>query len=138
MHKAKVMGRVERKVYEFRWRYFNMPPHVNSKKEFIEHEEFWSGELENPPLEVGDSLFIEDKSIRVDILHKAKSTDGGFVYWTDYVIDMLEDEKTKNSKSEAEAQLEEYEKYLGERKEKQKVNLEKQSIETKKWYQFWK
>lgn len=139
VHKAKVMGRIERKVYKFGRGYYSTLPHVYEEKELIKHEDVWSGELENPPLEVGESLFIETKSIKTKVLDKAKSTEGGFVYWTDHVIALLEDEETENSKKKSEVQLEEYEKHWEERRNKEKeVRLVKHPVEVRKWYQLWK
>jgi hypothetical protein len=136
-HKAVVMGRIERKIYKFHDRNSWYVGSVREDKELIEHKQIWDGDLENPPLEISDWLYVKSKGLKVKVLDKAKSTDGGFVYWTDHVIEIIEDNKTIDTKKEAESKKVKYDKWL-EAKQKSDSEVIEKILIPKKWYQFWK
>lgn len=143
-HKALVMGRVEKKRYYFvrddGYRYFGYGrSKIKTSGEFLEHKEIWNGELENPPLENNDFLYITDINKKVKVTDKAKSTDGGYIYWTNFV-EYIEDEETELTKLNAENAKNEWEEYLEKRNQEDKeksIKEFKQEI-TKRWWQFWK
>ena len=129
-------GITSRKVFRVINRYsqYNIyidKPYIQEYKEFIKHDIFYKCEIERPPFESGESVYINNLDLTVTVEERIRSTNGEYVYNTDYYFDIIEDEKTKESKIEAEKILEEelikYNEYLSE---KLKQN--------KKWYQFWK
>lgn len=132
-HKAIVMGRIEKKRFLF-CTYHSYQPKIQTNNEFVGYKEIWSGDLENPPLETGDSLYIKELDIKVGITDKAKSTDGGYVYWTYHLIEEIEDEKTQETKLKAEQDELDYKKRI---EEQEKIQLIEEKP-TKKWWNFWK
>lgn len=129
-HKAIVMGSITRKMHYFHRGWGD----IYSERNLVEHKLLWSGDLENPPLEIGDYLYLNSENLKVKIIDKAKSTDGGYVYWSDYVIETIEDEITATSLVDAEVRKSEY--------EQAKVQSEQVVVEAilkpNKWYQIWK
>jgi len=129
-------GTVSRKVFRVinRYSHYNIyidKPYIQEYKEFIKYDTFYKCEIERPPFEVGEKVYINDLDLTVTIEEVIRSTNGEYVYNTDYYFDIIEDEKTRKTRIEAENILEEelvkYDKYLlGEIKQ------------NKKWYQFWK
>ncbi len=63
--------------------------------------------------------------------------DGGYIYDTDYIIELIEDEETKSSYEKAKQKETEY---ILQQKDQQ---IEQQQVvavkeDYKKWYQFWR
>jgi hypothetical protein len=148
-HKALVMGIVEKKRYYCSRgdNYGYIPRYatgsIKVRGEFLEHKEIWSGELENPPLNRDEYLYITDMNKKVLVRDKAKSTEGGYIYWTDHV-DYIEDEETEKSRLQAEENQLKLEKYIEELKLKEESAAQKdkevdvQHKAIKNWWQFWK
>jgi len=123
-------GKVSRKVFRVVNRYsqyniYHDKPYIQGYKEFIKHDIFYKCEIERPPFEAGESVYINELDLTVAIEKRIRSTNEEYVYNTDYYFDIIEDEKTR---IEAEKILEE---------ELIKYN-EQQLKQNKKWYQFWK
>ena len=123
-------GTVSRKVFRVVNRYsqyniYHDKPYIQGYKEFIKHDIFYKCEIERPPFEAGESVYINELDLTVAIEERIRSTNEEYVYNTDYYFDIIEDEKTR---IEAEKILEE---------ELIKYN-EQQLKQNKKWYQFWK
>jgi len=126
-------GTVSRKVFRVVNRYsqyniYHDKPYIQGYKEFIKHDIFYKCEIERPPFEAGESVYINELDLTVAIEERIRSTNEEYVYNTDYYFDIIEDEKTEKTRIEAEKILEE---------ELIKYN-EQQLKQNKKWYQFWK
>jgi len=129
-------GTVARKIFRVVNRYsqYNIyfdKPYIQGYKDFIKHDIFYKCEIERPPFEAGEKVYINDLDLTVTIEEVIRSTNGEYVYNTDYYFDVIEDEKTERTKKEAEKILEEelvrYNEYLsGELKK------------NKRRYMFWK
>ena len=129
-------GTLSRKVFRVinRYSHYNIyygKPYIHEYKEFIKHDIFYKCEIERPPFEAGEKVYINDLDLTVTIEEVIRITNGEYVYNTDYYFDYIEDEITKKSKIEAENILEE---------ELVKYNecLLQQLKKNKKWYMFWK
>lgn len=154
-HKALIMGKRERKIYKFGikdistfGRFFNAEPELYETREFIEYDEYYKCDIDNPPLEIGEKIYIDTLEEVLTVKDKARNTNGGYVYWTDCVIETIEDEITQKTKTEAENEQKEYIKQKEEDLKREIKELE-QKVEdyeeklkviekTKKWYQFWR
>ena len=128
-------GILARKVFRVVNRYsqyniYHNKPYIQEYKKFIKHDIFYKCETEKPPFEVGEKVYINDLDFTITVEERIRSTNGEYVYNTNYYY-IIEDEKTKESKIEAEKILEE---------ELVKYNecLSQQLKQNKKWYQFWK
>jgi hypothetical protein len=135
-HKAVVMGRIEKKRYRFILSNYNSRSEIKKSNEFVEYKEIWSGDLENPPLETGEGLYIKELNTEVGITNKAKSTEGGYVYWTTFVIEEIEDEKTQETKLASEQAKMAHIKYIEEKYCKTEEDLKMNEKSSKKWWQF--
>jgi len=129
-------GTVARKVFRVVNRYsqyniYHDKPYIQGYKEFIKHDIFYKCEIERPPFEAGEKVYINDLDLTVTIKEAIRSTNGEYVYNTDYYFDFIEDEITERTRIKAEKILEE---------ELVKYNecLSQQLKRNKKWYQFWK
>jgi hypothetical protein len=133
-HKAVVMGEVHLKRYRYDKRNFYFHHReIYAYGELKEKKVIWSGELDNPPIEEGEKLYIAESNVTVVIESKEKSTEGGYVYWTDFVS-LIEDEETMTSLEKAKEDKKKYEEYL----ENQEDKSVKAAPSGKKWWQFWK
>jgi len=129
-------GTVARKVFRVVNRYsqYNIyfdKPYIQGYKEFIKHDIFYKCETEKPPFEVGEKVYINDLDLTVTIEEAIRSTNGEYVYNTDYYFDFIEDEITERTRIEAE-------KILEEELVKYNEHLSGELKKNKKWYQFWK
>ena len=129
-------GMVARKIFIVINRYsqyniYHDKPYIQGYKEFIKHDIFYKCETERPPFEVGEKVYINDLDLTVTIEEVIRSTNGEYVYNTNYYFDIIEDEITKSDRIETERILEE---------ELVKYNecLSEKLKQNKKWYQFWK
>ncbi|TYS56360.1 hypothetical protein FZC83_01960 [Rossellomorea marisflavi] len=139
-HKAVVMGAVHLKRYRFGRDYkymFNIGIHEYS--EYKESKMVWSGELENPPVEEGEKLYIADLEKTVIVKSKEKSTNGGYLYRTD-LVEIIEDDDTEKSLEEAKKDQREYIEIQNKKTKKESRDevTVKADDKNKKWYQFWK
>ena len=88
-------------------------PYVVFEPNFDRYEQFYECELDLPPLEKGEQLYISELDIKVLIEAKIRSTDGGYTYHTDYIVknEENEDDRVKAEKL-LEKEVTKYEKYL--------------------------
>lgn len=101
-HNAIILGKKMRYV----WHCYSYTADIYQGKEEIEKVELFNGVIENPPLEVDDFVFIPELKKSVKVTGKSRNIEGGYVYYTDYVTEVVDDEQTQKSKKEAEEQLE--------------------------------
>jgi hypothetical protein len=128
-HKAVVMGRVLLKRYYYcndGW--FGSLKSVNPRGKFKENKVIWSGELDNPPIKEDEKLYISELKTTVLINSREKSTEGGYIYWSDHV-EMIEDDETERTKKLAF-------KHQQEDEEMEKVVIVPET--KKRWWEFWK
>lgn len=142
-HKAVFMGRVERKTYEvakfesFR-QYVDSEPFIYEIETLAYHVTIDSVELENPPLKRGDEIFIVKLNDCYKVEKIVRSTDNSYIYYVDYIQDVIEDEETEKSRIEAEKSCAKEIELRKKEKEKIKERLQGLEDKNKKWYEFWK
>ena len=109
---------------------YNNKPEIYKDIEFAKYKTLFECEIDKPPFEIGESVYINDLDLTVFIEDRVRSTNGGYIYNIDYHFDIIEDEETEKSKIDAEIKLKsalvKYNEYL-----------EKQETENKlsdKWY----
>ena len=129
-------GTVSRKVFRIVNRYsqyniYHDKPYIQGYKEFIKHDIFYKCETERPPFETGEKVYINDLDLTVTIEEAIRSTNGEYVYNTDYYFDFIEDEITERTRIKAE-------KILEEELVKYNEHLSGKIKQNKKWYMFWK
>jgi len=129
-------GMVARKIFIVINRYsqyniYHDKPYIQGYKEFIKHDIFYKCETERPPFEVGEKVYINDLDLTVTIEEAIRSTNGEYVYNTNYYFDIIEDEITKSDRIETERILE-------EELFKYNEHLSGELKKNKKWYMFWK
>lgn len=111
-HKTIIMGRVCRKMYFTRVRTLSKNTEVltRSYKETIEYKPIWSGELDFIATKF-ETIYVKELDASVIIDSIQKSTDG-IIYNTDYVIELIEDDKTLESEIKAKKEYDNYTKAL--------------------------
>lgn len=139
-HEAIFYGIVKRKVYRFDTKqyyyhsiYGRREPGFYSKNIKIEDKEFLRLEIDNPPIEINEKVFIEEINETIEIIDRVRNVKGGYIYYTQHVIEIIEDEETEKSRIEAEKEQKEY----NENQKGEIVQDFEQEL-NKKWYQFWK
>lgn len=138
-HKATVMGEVHLIRYYFGrdWGY-HWDVGIQERGDYKENKVIWSGELENPPVEEGEKLYIAELEKTVIVKSKEKSTSGGYLYKTDF-IEIIEDDETEKTLEKAkEDQREFVEKHEKKVEEDDQEEVKAVNVNKKKWYQFWK
>jgi len=147
-HRAIFKGMIERKTYYFDHSYCYKTYNLNKNRDkklyyeydilpscqFVKTVEFLEKEIDNPPIEIGEKVYIPELNLKIKVTDRVRNLDGGYIYSTNHVVDTLDDERTMQSKDEAKKQREEFLAYIKEKesKENKEVKL------SKKWYQFWK
>lgn len=121
--KSVFMGEIRRKVHYLSWNGL-----ICEESEKIKYENFYECELDKPPLEIDEKLYINDLDAVVIIIDKVRSADGEIMYYTDYIIKTIEDEHTQESLGRAHS----------EKRERDIVECTKEPKRSRKWYQFWK
>jgi len=121
--KSIFLGQVRRKT--FFWDVFNDQKPIAESSEFIKYEKVYECELDRPPLEEKERIYIPELDVTLQVQNVIKSVDGSIAYQTDYTIKTIEDEKTKESYQKAVNQLEESKKVKEEIKTKQKEAKDK-------------
>ena len=153
-HKAVFKGLIKRKYYKFGYEDYYYITTSYNKPSFQEYtltlnegreEEFLSIELESPLLAEGEKIYLKELDTVVKVKERHRNSEGGYIYITDYIIKVLEDDESKSSKLEALEKQAEHETKEYERK--LKANLKKiddklaefnKAKIKKKWYIFWK
>jgi hypothetical protein len=127
-HKAVVMGEVHLERYYFGGNgWYSSFRYIAARGEYKENKVIWSGELDNPPIEEGEKLYIAELKMTVKITSKEKSTEGGYIYVSDH-IEMIEDEETQRTLEIAKKHEKEYEERIASEPKIEKGN---------KWWKFW-
>jgi hypothetical protein len=97
---------------------------------FVKEEKINEYDIDKPPLQIAEKIYLDDKDIFVKVTDVIRSTKSNtYIYKTDFVINTVDDEETEESKRKAE-------KYLTEQIDK--AVIKRVSSQNKKWYQFWK
>ena len=129
-------GTIARKIFIVINRYsqyniYHDKPYIQGYKEFIKHDIFYKCETERPPFETGEKVYINDLDLTVTIEEVIRSTNGEYVYNTNYYFDIIQDEKTKSGRIETE-------RILKEELVKYNEHLSGELKKNKRWYMFWK
>lgn len=123
--KSIFMGETVRREYECYYSPYNLKAWINEKHIHISWDKICECEIDKPPFEIGETIYINDLNIKVCISDKVRSTNGEIIYYIEnYKI--VEDEITQKSLEEAES--------IKESHNKRKVK----NSQNKKWFQFWK
>lgn len=140
-HEAVFMAEVFSKAYAFKaksscgyFSYFNPNTEYVIKEvegEFIEDRLIWDGEIAKPHLKVGDTIHLHEYGESVEILAVTRSTDDSVIYQTNYKFDLVENENTKLSYLEAEADKKKREEILRVQEERKEAESESK----KSWWQ---
>jgi hypothetical protein len=137
-HKAVVTGEIHVMRYRFGSSYeYMFHIGIHEESEYKERKVLWSGELDNPPVKEGEKLYIEELDKTVVVESKEKSTSGGYLYKSDFV-EVIEDEETEkslNAATEDQREFVERQKKKAEEASQKEMTLKHKN---KKWYQFWK
>lgn len=137
-HNAKFMGKVGKVRYEFS-KWFSIYGMVYKELKDIEWELIEEVIFDNPPLRVGEKIYVMSLQKTVVVVEVIRSTDNSFIYYTDYVIEEIEDDETFKSKEDAEQQKRDYkEREFVQNKKPNEQEDVKEEQPKKKWYQFWR
>lgn len=130
-HKAVIKSEKYKKLYEFGIEYwFDHNMRVHSYAKHIGHIDIWTGEIDNPPLEENERVYIKELNETITIAERVRDIAGGYIYYTKDLSETIEDDETIESLEKAKQQELEY--------QSKKALNEEEPIVKKKWYQFWK
>lgn len=110
------LGQVRRKIYEL-WCVEDTP---KESSEFVEYKKLYECELESPPLQEKEKIYIKELDTTLQVQEIIKSSDGSITYKTNYTMEMIQDNKTDVSYQKALVRNEEYKKEQKERIKKEK------------------
>ena len=129
-HQAIIKGQtLKLKYYPYRYQSFEMYRDntatwmKRSKEDFVKWDEIWTGEINSPLLEVGELFYIVDLELKVRITERIRTTSGSYIYETDHIIEVIEDEETRESEEETD-------KYIAESQRKEKEEKDEKYEET--------
>lgn len=130
-HIAVFKGNINRVIYVFDNPFLYGTPFIHKKKEVVRHETIEEVGLDKPLMKEGEEVYLVsiDKIAKINKI--VRSTDGKVIYFTNYEIELIEDEETEKSKQESESYEKNYYKNL------QNENQVKNEKFKKKWYEFW-
>ncbi|MGD6876937.1 hypothetical protein [Bacillus infantis] len=139
-HKAIFKGRVFRRLYAFDigkpFTEYGFNPKLAPKPKFysynypLDDKEFLVKEIESPPIEKGEAVYISEIDKQVIVHSKVRNLDGGYIYTTNHIVEFINDEISFKSKENAKRQEEEY---------LSKLKLvENEKINSKSSWKFWK
>lgn len=128
--KVIIYGEKVEKNYYFGEHFYEIN-HVKTFYKHIDWQEIYNGEVDDPPFFINDNVFIPELNKSIKITKNARNIDGGYVYWTDYIVD-----ENENIESKEKAEKE-YNGYL-ELVEKQTKKLIEDSKEKpkKRWFRL--
>lgn len=137
-HTALFLGKKVKLRYRayqgFIGKYHRNSPTIEKIYDFVNWHILTESELDNPPLIVGDEVYLHTLNQKASIEDVVRSTDNKYVYYLDHKIEVVEDEITISSKKESEEELprfmQEYNKRLQECQE------DKETESKKKWSIF--
>jgi|GEM_PF-5340913 len=102
-HGAIIYGEIRRKIYYGAHIYSRegsitkvVDMSICEGSEFVEYKEIFRGDIRNPSLSGTIKLNIEDEKTAY-IKDKVRDIKGNFLYYTNYIIETVEDEKTTKS-----------------------------------------
>jgi hypothetical protein len=100
------------------------------------HFEVWKGQIESPPLIIGDYIFVDDLNKTFQVTQVIRSTKGGYVY----VVNQDKYIDNEESKEKAEQEKKEFTDFIDKQIRRYQLEIEAEEIKQneKKWYQFWK
>jgi hypothetical protein len=150
--KVIIHGEVHRKLYKFDrykdyfgWSSLDREPQFYETTGFLKKAIIWEGEIDNPPLEINEKLYISDLDETVIIIDRSRNSSGGYIYLTEFILEVIEDEETIISKINAESSQKNY--LIQQEVQKQLKSDKEKHIQkyvgtltdyNKKWYQFLK
>ena len=104
-------GKINYKYYDMNSHHSNYDEGYYSKPEIYSYPVFdhfeiiHTCDIEKPPFEINEKVYIPELDITVKITDKVRSTDGSIIYNTSYVIDSIENDRTKESLEQANEKL---------------------------------
>jgi hypothetical protein len=152
-HKAIFKGEKYKKLYEFdrgrRYRSRNSfwaspteEPVFYSYHRHVDYVMFLEKEVDYPPIEKDEVVYISEIDQEVTIVSRVRNLDGGYIYTTNYVVEVFEDEETESSRLKSLEEQEHYNKQSKTDNEVKEKHIQKHveilTDYNKKWYQFWK
>jgi hypothetical protein len=132
-HLAKVIGGIGHKEYYFDnfYEIYGVRPAIYPKDVLDKKEILFEGELDSPILQPEQKLYISELDLLIKIDEVIRSTDGIYIYKTNNIDIVKDNELTVSTKIIAEKGLEEYNQQRELKKEKEEIqSMVKQS--------FWK
>ncbi len=107
--KVIIKGQVVRKKYCVQDNMLNLrfyaKPYIREATELAGYKTFYECEIEGSPFTMNEDIYISKLDIEVSIDRIARSTDGEYIYYTDFVMDIINDKETEESKNSAEENL---------------------------------
>lgn len=103
-HRAIFKGLVVRRIYKFSPSFNTIIKDTNT----IDYKVLEEVALDDPPLNIGDRIYINSIGEIVLVIDKIRSTDNTYTYVTNYVVNVIEDEISQTSKIKAEKEKEIY------------------------------
>jgi hypothetical protein len=86
--------------------YYTDKPTIADNAWFKKEENFYKCEIEKPPFEINEKVYIPELDLTVLITDRIRSIDGSVVFKTNYEIKIIEDECTIESLAEATKNIE--------------------------------
>ncbi|GAB6989527.1 hypothetical protein [Paenibacillus pini] len=88
-----IYGEKIEKVYYFS--YWSSDSITLYDKKHLEWIGIFEGEIEDPPFVVDDNVFIPSLNQSVKVIKTARNLDGGYVYWTNYITEEIENTESR-------------------------------------------
>jgi hypothetical protein len=121
-HNAVFLGRKVRKVYFANKGYTTMfgepiSPWISEDYVLIEYVKITETKMDNPPLMKGDRIYVSEYGEVAEVIDVIRSTDNKYIYYLDHNVEIIEDEKTRESELEAKKYLSMYQEEYEKKKE---------------------
>jgi IS30 family transposase len=121
--KSIFLGQVRRKTF---YASYSDCDKIYENSELVEYKKICDCELDKPPLTGNEKIYITEMNKTLQVQEVIKSSDDSITYKTNYTIETIEDDKSKETYDKA---LKEVEKKKQENLQKQKVKDENEYIE---------
>lgn len=112
-HKAIIKGQVLRRVYcpyphpKYDLEGFRKREWKKLKETvFVEWKTIWEGDINMPLLERGEVFYIDELELKVAIKERMRTSSGNYIYETKHIVELLNDDQTRKSEIEADAEVE--------------------------------
>lgn len=102
--KSIFLGQIRRKTYRVS---YYLPYEIREETGFVKNKKFYECELDRPPLEKDKKIYIPEFDVTLQVSSVIKSVDGSITYHTNYTIEVIEDEESKESLEKANKELQE-------------------------------